>query len=131
MPATITPVQPEGRSPGGHYSHGIIHNGLVFVSGQLPTVPGAAGHVVGSIEEQTRQAMANVESVLEAAGSDLEHLLSVTIYVSDMNAWSAVNTVYAAVMGECRPARAIVPCGLLHYGYGIEIQAVGVVKAGK
>ena len=72
--------------------------------------------------------MRNVEAVLNAAGSDLNSVLQMTIYVSDMEYWGKVNEVYARVMGEHRPARAIVPVKELHFGLGIEIQAIAAVS---
>lgn len=112
---------------GGHYSQAVVHNNVVYVSGQLPTVPGSTDRTVKSIGEQTRQALRNVDAILRAAGSGLDHALSMTIYISDMSLWTDVNAVYADVMGDAKPARAIVPVGPLHYGYQIEIQAVGAV----
>ena len=82
----------------------------------------------GSIEEQTELSLRNVEAVLHAAGSDLDHVLQMTIYVSDMELWGAVNETYARVMGEHRPARAMIPVKDLHFGTQIEIQAVAAVK---
>lgn len=80
--------------------------------------------VTGDIGEQTELALRNVESVLKAAGSDLDHVLSMTIYVSDMELWDAVNRKYAEVMGEHRPSRDIVPVMELHFGTKIEIQSI-------
>jgi 2-iminobutanoate/2-iminopropanoate deaminase len=118
-----------GNSPaGGHYSPAVVHNGLVYVSGQLPIRPGQTAHVVGSVAEQTEQTLRNVEAVLQAAGSDLEHVLQMTIYVSDGSLWGEVNATYARVMGAHKPARAVVPVKDLHYGYQIEIQAIAAVK---
>lgn len=82
----------------------------------------------GSIEEQTELVLRNVEAVLHAAGSDLTQVLQMTIYVSDMELWDAVNRKYAEVMGDHRPARAIVPVKELHFGTQIEIQAIAAVK---
>lgn len=82
----------------------------------------------GPIEEQTELALRNVEAVLKAAGSDLEHVLQMTIYVSDMELWDAVNRTYSKVMGDHRPARAIVPVKDLHFGTKIEIQAVAAKR---
>ena len=112
---------------GGHYSQAIVHNGFAFVSGQLPFVPGNAEHKVGTIEEQTEQTLRNVGAVLQAAGSSLAKTVQMTIYISDMELWGRVNVAYARVMGEHKPARAVVPVGALHYGYQIEIQAIGAV----
>lgn len=118
-------IQPPGQpQPKGHYSSGIEHNGLVFVSGQLPMTLDTREPFTGSIEEQTELALRNVEAVLHAAGSDLQHVLQFTIYVSDMELWGAVNSTYARVMGDHRPARAIVPVKDLHFDTKIEIQAI-------
>ena len=84
----------------------------------------------GDIGEQTELAIRNVEAVLHAAGSDLNHVLQMTIYVSDMELWDEVNKKYAEVMGDHRPARAIVPVKDLHFGTKIEIQAIAAVRAG-
>lgn len=116
-------------TPAGHYSQAIVHAGLVYVAGQLPIRPGGArGGAVGSIEEQTEQTLRNVAAILEAAGSALDHVLQMTIYVSDMSLWSDVNAAYARVMGEHRPARAVVPVKDLHHGYQIEIQAIAALR---
>ena len=111
--------------PKGHYSPGIEHNGLVFVSGQLP-IDHSTGRVeTGAIEDQTELALRNVETVLKAAASDLAHVLQMTIYVSDMELWDGVNEAYKRVMGEHKPARAIVAVKDLHFETKIEIQAIG------
>lgn len=118
-------IQPENQpQPKGHYSPGVEHNGLIFVSGQLPMTLDTREPFTGSIEEQTELALRNVEAVLEAAGSDLQHVLQFTIYVSDMELWGAVNATYARVLGDHRPARAIVPVKDLHFDTKIEIQAI-------
>lgn len=80
----------------------------------------------GPIEEQTELALRNVEAVLNAAGSRLDRVLQMTIYVSDMELWDAVNRKYAEVMGDHRPARAIVPVKDLHFDTKIEIQAIAL-----
>ncbi len=122
-------IQPENQpQPKGHYIPGIEHNGLIYVSGQLPMSLDTREPFTGAIEEQTELALRNVEAVLHAAGSDLDHVLQMTIYVSDMELWGAVNTAYARVMGDHRPARAIVPVRELHFGTQIEIQAIVAKK---
>ena len=112
---------------GGHYSQGIVHDGLVYVAGQLPIVPGRAEHVVGSIEEQTEQVLRNISAVLDAGGSALSRTLQMTVYVSDISLWGRVNATYARILGDHKPVRAVVPVGALHYGYQIEVQAIGAV----
>ena len=118
----------EAPKPGGHYSQAVVHNGLVFVAGQLPIDPKTGEKLTGSIEQQTEQCLMNVAAILKASGSDLSRVLRMTIYVSDMEHWPAVNTVYARVMGEHRPARAIVPVKELHYGFKIEIETTAAVN---
>jgi 2-iminobutanoate/2-iminopropanoate deaminase len=118
----------DAPSPGGHYSQAVVHNGLVFVSGQLSIDAHTGEKRLGSIEEQTEQALKNVAAILKAANSDLSRVLKMTVYVADINLWGAVNTVYARFMGEHRPARAVVPTGELHYGFLIEIEAIAATN---
>lgn len=68
--------------------------------------------------------------MLRAAGSDLNRLLSVTVYVADVALWDGVNAVYTRVLGDHRPARTVVPTAALHHGLLVEIQAVAGVTAG-
>ncbi|HVF47771.1 MAG TPA: RidA family protein [Pyrinomonadaceae bacterium] len=117
-------IYPHGPPPKGHYSPAVESNGLIFVSGQLPLDLTTREPFTGEIEEQTELALRNVEAVLHAAGYDLDHVLQMTIYVSDMKLWEKVNDAYARVMGDHRPARAIVPVRDLHFGTKIEIQAI-------
>ena len=119
---------PNAPSPAGHYSQAIAYGGLVFVAGQLSIDPKTGEKKLGSIEEQTEQALRNVEAILKAANSDLSRVLKMTVYVSDINSWGAVNTVYARIMGEHRPARAVIPTRDLHYGFLIEIDAIAATR---
>ena len=115
-------------SPGGHYSQAMVHNGLVYVSGQLPVDPVTGEKRLGSIEEQTEQALKNVAAILAAAGSSLDQVLKVTVYIADISLWGQVNAIYAGVFGEHRPARAIVPTRDLHHGFLIEIEAIAAIS---
>ena len=125
MQAILTDRAPK---PAGHYSQAIEHNGIVYVSGQLPIDPASPDAPIGSIEEQSAQAIKNVRAILEAAGSDLGQVLKTTVYVSDIALWGRVNKVYARFFGSHRPARAVVPTRELHFGYQIEIEAVATLK---
>jgi 2-iminobutanoate/2-iminopropanoate deaminase len=115
---------PDAPRPAGHYSQAVVHQGIVYVAGQLGIDPANPKAPPGSIEAQTERTLANIHAILEAAGSGLDHVLQMTVFVSDMELWGRVNEVCARVMGEHRPARAVVPVKELRNGYQIEIQAV-------
>ena len=116
-------------TPAGHYSQAVVHNGFVFVAGQLPIDPADPSRPPGSIEDQTARALANVAAILTAAGTGLDHVVQMTVYVSDVSLWGKVNAVYSRVMGDHRPARAVVPSGELRHGMLIEIQAIAALDA--
>lgn len=115
-------------APAGHYSQAIVHNGLVYISGQLPIKSNGQKLVNGSIGEQAELAIKNVQHILLEAGSALSSVLQMTIYISDIEQWGAVNEVYARIFGDHRPARAIVPVKELHHGLLIEIQAIAAIE---
>ena len=124
MRETLTQNAPK---PAGHYSQAIVHNDIVYVSGQLPIDPKTGEKRIGPIEEQTEQALRNLAGILKAAGSDLNKVIKTTVYVSDIGLWGRVNEVYARFFGDHRPARAVVPTRNLHYGFQIEIEAIAAV----
>ena len=109
---------------GGHYSQGIRHAGLVYVSGQLPIEPGGRHRSEADFDDQARLAIRNMIAVAEAAGSSVENLLKVTVYIVGIENWPRFNAVYAEMLGNVRPARAVVPVPELHYGYLVEIDAI-------
>lgn len=119
-----TILTPEAPAPGGHYSQAVVYNGLVFISGQLSIDPKTGERLTGSIEEQTERCLKNIAAILEAAGSSLSRVLKMTIYISDIEFWGPVNAVYARMMGDHRPARAVVPVKDLHYGFKIEVEVI-------
>ena len=114
-------------APGGHYSHSVVAGGFVFVSGQLPIAPDGSKLNDAPFERQAQQVLDNVAAALTAAGSSVERLVQVRVYVTDIQSWPAFNTLYAKWAGAARPARAVVPVPELHYGFKIEVEAVGRV----
>lgn len=119
----------EAPLPGGHYSQAVVHGDLVYVSGQLPVESGIGRHLGDApIEMQVTQALENLAAILRASGSDIDHVLKVTVYVADIALWGRVNAVYAEFFGAHRPARAVVPTGPLHFGLLVEIEAVAALK---
>lgn len=111
-------------APGGHYSHATVADGWVFVSGQLPIDPAGRKLVDAPFDDQARQVLANVQSVLQACGASTQDLVQVRVYVTDIADWPAFNAIYAQWLPDHRPARAVVPVHMLHHGLKIEVEAV-------
>lgn len=120
-------IPPGTKPPAGHYSPAVVHNGLVYISGQLPIDPVTGQHETGDIVAQTLQVLNNLKRILDAAGSSLDQVLQVTVYTSDVSQWGEINRVYAEYFGNHRPARAVVPTAPLHYGFLIEISAMAAI----
>lgn len=113
-------------APGGHYSQAVAYNGLVFISGILPITTTGEKLTDATVAEQTLQVLANLDAILQAAGSQREDVLKVTVFVSSVEAWGTVNQLYAQFFGNHRPARSVVPVSTLHYGLQIELEAIAV-----
>ncbi len=113
--------------PKGHYSQAIIHNGTVYLSGILPIDKESGNFVGGDIVTQCEVVFNNFKAILEASGSCLDKLLNVTIYVSDIQLWPAIDKLYSKFLSDCRPCRTIVPTSELHYGAKIEMNAVAFI----
>jgi 2-iminobutanoate/2-iminopropanoate deaminase len=113
-------------APGGHYSHAVSAANLVFVSGQLPIRPDGTKLNDAPFEQQAQQVLENVAHALTAAGSAIDRLVQVRVYVTDISTWPAFNALYTTWAGAARPARAVVPVPELHYGFKIEVEAVAL-----
>ncbi|MDY6779225.1 MAG: RidA family protein [Halobacteria archaeon] len=111
----------------GAYSQGIAANGFVFTAGQIPLTPD--GELVeGSVEEQTRQALENVEAVLEEAGASLGDAVKVTVFLDDIDDFDEMNSVYKEFFDDEPPARSAVEAGEIPKGVDVEIEAVAVAE---
>jgi reactive intermediate/imine deaminase len=110
----------------GHYSPVVEHNGILYLSGQIPTDP-VTGNVPATIEEQTKLVLSKIELLLRESGSSLKKVLQVRIFLSDIDLWDKVNKVYGEFFGDHKPARCVVPVGKLHYGSLLEVEAVAFV----
>lgn len=109
----------------GPYAQAVTVNGFIYTSGQIPvTTDGVL--VEGTIEEQTDQVFANLKAVLEAANSSLSKVIKATVFLADMNDFTAVNDVYAKHFGEHTPARSCVQVAKLPKDAGIEIEVVAI-----
>ena len=113
----------------GPYSQAVIANGFVFTSGQIPIDPATGQFVSGGIAEQTQQVLKNLTAVLEAAGSGLQQVVKTTVYLADMQDFTAMNEVYATFFGAEPPARSTVQAARLPKDARVEIDVVAL--AGK
>jgi 2-iminobutanoate/2-iminopropanoate deaminase len=112
---------------GAPYSQAIRAGDFVFVSGQLALRPDH-GEIVGdSIEEQTEQVFANLQAILDAAGSSLDRLVKTTVYLADLGDFAGMNEVYARHVGEVPPARATIEVSALPSGAKVEIEATATL----
>jgi 2-iminobutanoate/2-iminopropanoate deaminase len=100
---------------------------LVFLSGQIPLDPRTGELVKGTIEEETRRVMENLEAVLRAAGGGFEQVVKTTIFLTDLGDFTKVNEVYGGYLGPVPPARATVQVAALPRGARVEIDAVALV----
>ncbi|MHA1948471.1 MAG: RidA family protein [Candidatus Thorarchaeota archaeon] len=111
----------------GPYSQGTKGNGFIFCSGQIPSDPKTGEMVKGSIAYQTRQSLSNVKGVIEAAGSSMDRVMKVTVFLKDMNDFTEMNTEYAKWFSDPPPARAAVEVARLPRDVGIEIEAIALI----
>ncbi|KRP59347.1 RidA family protein [Pseudomonas trivialis] len=114
----------DAAAPAGHYAQAVGHNGTLYISGQLPVSPDGGHNFAASFAEQAQIALGNLLAILHASGGTPADLLKVTVYVTGIAHWPEFDRLYAAALGEHRPARAVVPVPALHHGYLIEIEAV-------
>lgn len=117
-----------GPKPVAPYSPGIRFGELVYTSGQIGLDPATGKIVEGGVAAQARKALENLKDVLEAAGSDMEHVLKTTVFLNDMNDFGAVNEVYAGFFQGEPPARSAVQVAGLPLGALVEVEAVAAVK---
>jgi 2-iminobutanoate/2-iminopropanoate deaminase len=111
----------------GPYSQAIVHNGLAFLSGQIPTDPATGQMVEGGVEAQTEQVLKNLAAVLAACGSSMEQVLKTTVFLKDMGEFAKMNEVYGRYFGSNPPARATVEAARLPRDVKVEIEAIAAV----
>ena len=121
-----TPDAPRAVGP---YSQATRANGLLFTAGQVGFDPATGELVDGGISEQTERVLANIRAILEAERLDLSTVVKTTVYLVDMADFAAMNTVYAKVFGDHRPARSTVAVAALPRGARVEIDAVAVLPS--
>ena len=119
------------NAPGaiGPYNQAVIHNGVLYASGQIPLDPATGELVEGTIEEETHRVLKNVQGILEAAGCTFEDVLKVSVFVKDMHQYSRINAVYSEYFKpETAPARELVEVANLPKFVNIEISVIAAVK---
>jgi 2-iminobutanoate/2-iminopropanoate deaminase len=109
------------------YTPGVVLGNLVFVSGQVPMDPETKRIVEGDFETHVRQCIANVERILKAAGTDLNHVVKVIVFLSDMDNFARLNAVYSQNWGDIKPARSCVQVARLPLDVDVEIEAIAAL----
>ena len=111
----------------GPYSQAVRAGNLLFASGQIPIDPATGEFVSGGVAEQTEQVMRNLSAVFEAAGASLAQVVKTTVFLADMDDFTAMNQVYGRFFGEHPPARATVQAARLPRDAKVEIEAIAVI----
>jgi 2-iminobutanoate/2-iminopropanoate deaminase len=111
----------------GPYSQAVRAGNMLFASGQIPIDPATGEFVAGGIAEQTEQVMRNLSQVFAAAGASLNQVVKTTVFLADMNDFTAMNEVYGRYFDENPPARATVQAGRLPRDAKVEIEAIAVL----
>ena len=112
---------------GGPYSQAIIHNGIIYVSGMGAVEPETNELKLGTIEEEATLAMTNLRIILEEAGSSIEKLLTVTVYLKDMQEYARFNEIYKGFFTRDLPARTCIQAGDLPFETSVEVTATAFI----
>jgi 2-iminobutanoate/2-iminopropanoate deaminase len=111
---------------GAPYNQAIVANGFVFVAGQLGVDPGTGEVVDGGVRAQTEQIFANLQAILEAAGSSIDKIVKTSVFMRELGDFGEMNEVYAARIGDTPPARSTFEVGKLPAGALVEIEAIAL-----
>jgi len=111
----------------GAYSQAIQHQGILYTSGQIGLDPQSGNMVADDVSSQAKQVVANLSAVIEAAGGQLNQIIKVTIFLENMDDFPVVNQIYAAWLGEHRPARSTVAVAALPLAAKVEMDCIVAV----
>ena len=111
----------------GPYSQAVEAGGFIYVSGQVPLIPGKGELVKGDIKLATKQSLENAQAILEAAGASLKDVVKVTVLLNDINQFGDMNAVYAEYFSDHKPARAAFEVANLPLGADVEIEMIAYV----
>jgi len=117
------------KAPGaiGPYSQAVKEGNMVFCSGQIPIDPTTGEFVSNNVAEQTHQVLTNLSAVLEAAGTSLNNVVKTTVFLADMNDFTAMNEIYAEFFSDNKPARATVQAARLPRDARVEIDCIAII----
>jgi 2-iminobutanoate/2-iminopropanoate deaminase len=117
------------KAPGaiGPYSQAVKAGNMVFCSGQIPIDPMTGEFVSNNVAEQTHQVLTNLSAVLEAAGTSLNNVVKTTVFLADMNDFTAMNEIYAEFFSDNKPARATVQAARLPRDARVEIDCIAII----
>lgn len=121
-----TPNAPQAIGP---YSQAVIHNGIIYCSGQIPLDPETMQIIGNTAEEQTEQVMKNLQAVLESAGTNLQNALKCTIFCKDLNDFSKINEAYGKFFPQNPPARACIEVSRLPKDVLVEIDCIACLSS--
>lgn len=127
IPQIVRIATERAPEPNGHYSQAVSSGDLIFLSMQLPLVHGQAVEMPQTLEAQVTQVILNCQEILRAAQSDLNKVLTVTVYLADVADWRPANDAFAVAFGDHRPARSMVPVTGLHLGARVAMQMTAVI----
>ena len=111
----------------GPYSQAVKAGNMVFCSGQIPIDPTTGEFVSNNVAEQTHQVLTNLSAVLEAAGTSLNNVVKTTVFLADMNDFTAMNEIYAEFFSDNKPARATVQAARLPRDARVEIDCIAII----
>jgi 2-iminobutanoate/2-iminopropanoate deaminase len=117
----------KGPKPIGPYSQAVKSNGFLFASGQVALDPRSNEFIGGDIRQQTERAMENLKAVVEAAGSNLHHVVKCTVFLKDMNDFAAMNEAYGKYFPAAPPARSTVQVARLPKDALVEIELIATL----
>lgn len=127
VPEVVYLSSPEMEALGLPFSEAVRAGNTIYLSGQVGNVPGTTELVPGGIEEEARQTLDNIRSVLERHGSSMDDVVKCTIFLADIGEWPRLNRVYATYFGDKKPARSAVAGSGLALGARVEIECIAVV----
>lgn len=113
----------------GPYSQAIAANGFVFTAGQIALIPAEGKLLEGDVQAQTRQVLQNLQAVLEAAGTSLNHVVKTTVFLANISDFAAMNEIYGEFFSENPPARSAFEVANLPLGALVEIEAVALLPS--